>query len=159
ALLSGEIHEAELWGHVRGAYTGACEAHEGLIARAEGGTLFLDEINSLPLAVQAKLLRLLGEGEYRRVGDERDLRCDVRIIAATSISLPEAVRAGGFRMDLYQRLNCLPIRLPALRERREDIPLLIRHFVELHSSALGRPVPEVPPDVLGKLAAHDWPGN
>ena len=134
--LPGELVESELFGHARGAFTGAAVAKPGLFEDADGGTLFLDEIGDLPLAVQVKLNRALQEKEIRRVGDNSALRVDVRLIAATHRDLKAEVAAGRFREDLFYRLNVFPVALPALRDRREDIPLLAAHFLEKHAGAL-----------------------
>ena len=157
--LPADLIESELFGHARGAFTGAQTAKAGLFEEAEGGTLFLDEIGELPLPVQVKLNRVLQEREIRRVGDTRSVKTDVRMIAATHRDLKAEVSAGRFREDLFYRLNVLPIRLPALRERREDIPLLATHFLEKHAAMQRREVPGLQPDALRLLTGYPWPGN
>jgi two-component system response regulator HydG len=157
--LPSELVESELFGHARGAFTGAAAAKPGLFEEAQGGTLFLDEIGELPLAVQVKLNRALQEHEIRRVGENRPIQVDVRIIAATHRDLKAEVEAGRFREDLFYRLNVFPVRMPALRERREDIPLLAAHFLEKHAKALHRPLEGFEPDALRALAGYAWPGN
>ncbi len=154
-----ELVENELFGHERGAYTGATAAQHGLIQEAEGGTLFLDEIDCLPLLAQTKLLRFLQEREYRPLGSARARGADVRVIAAANVGLEEAVRSGRMRSDLYYRLNIVPLVLPPLRERREDIPLLAHHFLAQYAAEFDRPFTGLAPDALRKLVLHDWPGN
>ncbi|MFY3742887.1 sigma-54-dependent transcriptional regulator [Anaeromyxobacter sp. Red801] len=158
--IPAELLESELFGHVKGAFTDARRDKKGLAAEADGGTLFLDEVGELPLPLQVKLLRLLQEEEIRPVGDVRTRRVDVRMIAATARDLSRAVAEGQFREDLYWRLNVVAVRLPPLRERREDIPALAGHFL----SRLGRLRPELPalslsPEAHESLLAHRWPGN
>src|SRR5574343_2094179 len=159
AAIAAELIESELFGHVRGAYTGAQQSREGLFYYARGGTLFLDEISELPLAAQAKLLRALEERRIRPVGSEQEIAVDVRVIAATNRDLKTEVAAQRFRQDLYYRLQVLEVTLPPLRERPEDIALLVRHFVSLLSPNLG--VPPLPLDqrTLARMADYDWPGN
>jgi DNA-binding NtrC family response regulator len=157
--LPPELVESELFGHARGSFTGATGDKPGLFSEADGGTLFLDEIGELPLPVQVKLNRALQEKEIRRVGDNKAVRVDVRVIAATHRDLKEEARAGRFREDLFYRLHVFPIRLPPLRERREDIPLLAAHFLEKHARAFRRPVESVEPDALRALTGYPWPGN
>jgi two-component system response regulator GlrR len=154
-----ELVENELFGHERGAYTGALVAQAGLIQEAEGGTLFLDEIDCLPLMAQTKLLRFLQEREYRPLGSARARSVDVRVVAASNTDLEEAVRTGRMRRDLYYRLNVVPLVLPPLRERREDIPLLARHFLLKYAAEFGRQLTELAPDAMRKLVFYDWPGN
>src|SRR5438874_872951 len=151
--------ESELFGHERGAFTGAIARRIGRFELAHGGTLLLDEIGDLPLDLQPKLLRVLEEQEFERVGSAHTIRSDVRVIAATNRPLEELVEAGEFRADLYYRLNVFPIDLPALRERPEDIPLLVRHFVAHHARSLGRRIESIPPDMMERLVHHPWPGN
>jgi len=151
--------ESELFGHERGAFTGAIARRIGRFELAHGGTLLLDEIGDLPLDLQPKLLRVLEEQEFERVGSAHTIRSDVRVIAATNRPLEELVAAGEFRADLYYRLNVFPIDLPALRERPEDIPLLVRHFVAHHARSLGRRIDGISPDVMERLVRHPWPGN
>ena len=150
--------ESELFGHAKGAFTGAHAAKKGLTEEAVGGTLFLDEIGELPQAMQVKLLRLLQEEEIRRVGETRAVKVDIRIVAATARDLPTEVRAGRFREDLFYRLNVLPIQLPALRERREDIPILVEHFLERFAKQTGNRV-RLEPAALELLVGYRWPGN
>jgi two-component system response regulator HydG len=153
------LAEAELFGHEKGAFTGAEQAREGFFAEAEGGTLFLDEIGLLPPALQPKLLRVLQDGEYIPVGSRKPRRADVRIIAATNEDLAAQVKAGKFREDLWFRLRVVPVRLPPLRERREDIPLLIEHLVRKHAVRLARPPLQPDAAALRALLDHRWPGN
>ncbi|HSF43574.1 MAG TPA: sigma-54 dependent transcriptional regulator [Thermoanaerobaculia bacterium] len=154
-----DLVENELFGHSRAAYTGADSDRPGLVEEAAGGTLFLDEVDSLPAAAQVKLLRFLQEKEFRRLGSTHTRKSDARVIAATNADVERAVETGRLRRDLYYRLNVVPFDLPPLRERREDVPLLARHFLERYSRELGRPVPALSPGVLETLAAYDWPGN
>ncbi len=152
--------ESELFGHARGAFTGAHQAKPGRIALAQGGTLFLDEIGELPLPLQVKLLRVLQSREYSPVGDNRVLKADVRIVAATNINLENAVQAGAFREDLYYRLNVIHVTVPALRERADDVPLLVNHFLIKAKEKLGRPqVTGVSRAAAQLLAEYHWPGN
>jgi two-component system response regulator GlrR len=154
-----DLIEAELFGHAKGAYTSANFAREGLIAAAEGGTLFLDEIDSLAMSLQSKLLRFLQEKEYRPVGSTAVRHASVRVVAASNCDLARAVTAGRFRQDLYFRLNVLNIRLPPLRDRRDDIPELARHFLRRFAAELVRPVRDIAPAALQRLVTLDWPGN
>ncbi len=157
--IHGELIERELFGHMKGAYTGADSSQPGLVEEAEGGTLFLDEIDCLPLASQVKLLRLLQEKEYRPIGSAKSRRADVRVITATNIDLGRAMHEGKFRQDLYYRLNVVSLVLPPLRERREDIPVLARHFLDHHASELDRDAHEFTPEAMQRLLLYDWPGN
>ena len=158
--ISANLVESELFGHARGAFTGAMNARQGLVASAEGGTLFLDEVGELPLATQVKLLRLLQAHEYTPVGESRAIHSTARIVAATNRDLAAEVAAGRFREDLYYRLNVIHVKLPALRERREDIAILAQHFLTLASERSGRPdVVSFSADVLAQIVAYDWPGN
>ncbi len=159
AAFAENLLESELFGHERGAFTGASERKRGLLEMAAGGTLFLDEIGEMSLALQPKLLRVLQEKRFRRIGGSHEIACDVRIIAATNRDLVAMIAAGQFREDLYYRLNVITLKLPALRERREDIPLLALHFQTLYSRKLGRPVQGLASDTMALLQAHDWPGN
>ncbi len=159
AAMPASLIESELFGHERGAFTGATLKREGRFALADGGTLFLDEIGELPLEVQAKLLRVLQEGEFEPVGSSRTRRVGVRVVAATNRDLAALVNAGVFRADLYYRLNVFPIHLPALRSRREDIPLLVECFVARFASRLCRSFEPVSQPDLQLLQAHSWPGN
>jgi DNA-binding NtrC family response regulator len=149
--LVGTLMESELFGHVKGSFSGAAENKRGLVEMADGGTAFFDEIGDLPLDMQVKLLRLVQESEFRAVGGLTWRKVDLRIIAATHRDLKAEVSAGRFRLDLFYRLNVFPIRLPALRDRRDDIPLLIDHFLD--------PALVPPDDILQMLCAYDWPGN
>jgi Nif-specific regulatory protein len=159
----GALHEnlleSELFGHVKGAFTGAVENKTGRFEAAHGGTIFLDEINSTTPKLQVKLLRVLQEREFERVGESRTIRVDVRIIAATNASLEDLVATGEFREDLYYRLNVIPVALPPLRERRDDIPLLAQYFLRRYAEQHKCPVPELTPAVIEGLKSHDWPGN
>jgi two-component system response regulator HupR/HoxA len=159
AALSEGILESELFGHKRGSFTGAVADRRGLFEVADGGTLFLDEVSEMPLALQAKLLRVLQEGEIRPVGESRSRIVDVRVVAATNRRLDEEVKSGRFREDLYFRLRVLPIRLPSLRDRREDVPQLARYLVRRLSAQLGKPVGDPTPEMLAVLARHAFPGN
>jgi transcriptional regulator with GAF, ATPase, and Fis domain len=158
ALPSGVI-ESELFGHERGAFTGALSRKVGRFELANGGTLFLDEIGDLPLELQAKLLRVLQDGEFERVGGTQTLKVNVRMIAATNRNLERAVEQERFRADLYYRLNVFPIAIPPLRERLEDVPRLARHFVMMYASKMGKSIGRVSEPVLSKLMAYGWPGN
>lgn len=159
AAIAAELIESELFGHVKGAYTGAQQSREGLFYYARGGTLFLDEIGEMPLAAQAKLLRVLEERRIRPVGSEQEIPVDVRVIAASNRDLKAEVSAHRFRQDLYYRLQVLEVRLPSLRERPEDLPLLVEHFIGQLAPYLD--VPRLAPDsrTLARMAAYDWPGN
>jgi two-component system nitrogen regulation response regulator GlnG len=159
AAIPRELIESELFGHERGAFTGATSRSLGRFEQAQGGTLFLDEIGDMPLEAQTRLLRVLQEGEYTSVGGRTPIRADVRIVAATHRDLRQLVRQGLFREDLFYRLNVVPIRLPPLRERSEDIPALVRHFFALGSSAEGLPVKAIEPAAMERLKAYRWPGN
>ncbi|MGA9365355.1 MAG: sigma-54 dependent transcriptional regulator [Bacteroidota bacterium] len=154
-----ELMENELFGHERGAYTSAATSQIGLIQDADGGTLFLDEIDCLSLLAQVKLLRFLQEKEYRPLGSARILQADVRIIAATNINLERAVKEGKLRQDLYYRLNTIALRLPPLRERQQDIPLLVQHFIEKYSPESNPGAMSFSPDAVWKLLLYKWPGN
>jgi DNA-binding NtrC family response regulator len=154
-----ELFESEFFGHAKGAFTGAIRDRAGRFEAAAGGTLFLDEVGEIPLELQSKLLRVLQEKSYERVGEEKSRRADVRIVAATNRDLKKEVAAGRFREDLYYRLNVFPLRVAALRERKEDIPLLATHFVELLVRELGCPKPRLTRAGVETLQAYDWPGN
>jgi two-component system response regulator AtoC len=153
------LMESELFGHKKGAFTDASRDKKGLFEEASGGTLFLDEVGDLPLHLQVKLLRALQEQTIRRVGDEHDIAIDVRVISATLRDLEEEVAQGRFRDDLLYRLNVIGIHLPALRERPEDITVLIDHFITKHSKRLGMPEKKLPAEVLKILMEYSWPGN
>ncbi|MCW5809040.1 MAG: sigma-54-dependent Fis family transcriptional regulator, partial [Deltaproteobacteria bacterium] len=159
AAIPATLLESELFGHARGAFTDAVRDKLGLFEEASGGTLFLDEVGELPLALQAKLLRVLQESEIRRVGDNDTIRVDVRLVAATLRDLAEEVAAGRFREDLYYRLNVLPLKIPALRDRAEDIPQLARFFARRHAERHALGEVELPDDVAEVLAQQPWPGN
>jgi two-component system, NtrC family, response regulator AtoC len=156
-----DLIESELFGHAKGAFTNATSNKKGLFAEADGGTIFLDEIGELPYAVQVSLLRTLQESEIRRVGDTQTSKVDVRVVAATSRNLDAAVAAGSFRQDLFYRLNVVPLRLPPLRERLDDVPLLAKHFVEKLNAELRRSprIREISKEALEALSSHRWPGN
>lgn len=151
--------ESELFGHERGAFSGAQQARAGRFELAHGGTLFLDEIGEMPVALQVKLLRAIQERSFERVGGTRAVKVDVRIVAATNADLEAAVRAGRFRKDLYYRLHVIPMELPALRHRREDIPPLVSHFIRQLNIRKAARVQGVEPEAMGKLCAYEWPGN
>jgi DNA-binding NtrC family response regulator len=159
AAIPETLMESELFGHVKGAFTGAIASTLGLFSAASGGTLFLDEVTEVPPAVQVKLLRAIQEREIRRVGDTKDVRVDVRLIAASNRDVAKAVQEGVLREDLFYRLNVIPIHLVPLRERREDIPLLVAHFLKKMSAELGRTVRGVTPEALAILESYRWPGN
>jgi transcriptional regulator with GAF, ATPase, and Fis domain len=159
AALPPTLVESELFGHEKGAFTGAVSLRQGRFELADGGTIFLDEIGDLPLDMQGKLLRVLQEGEFERVGSSRTRRVDVRVIAATHRNLEQAVAEGSFRPDLFYRLSVFPIQVPPLRDRREDIPSLTWYFIHHHQRALGRRIAHVPTPIIAALQEHDWPGN
>jgi DNA-binding NtrC family response regulator len=154
-----EMFESEFFGHRKGAFTGASGDREGRFKLADGGTLLLDEVGAMPAAAQAKLLRVIQDGEFDRLGDEQPTRVDVRILVATNADLEAEVQQGRFRADLFFRLNVVRIDLPPLRERLEDIPELARHFAQEVAARLGRPAPELPPETLARMRAYHWPGN
>jgi DNA-binding NtrC family response regulator len=159
AALPETLVESELFGHEKGAFTGALTRRTGRFEQADGGTLFLDEIGELPLETQAKLLRVLQSGEFERVGGERTLKTDVRVIAASNRDLEQAAREGAFRSDLYHRLAIFPIHLPPLRERREDIPLLAAYLLTRKARRLGRKIDHLPAEIVDRLQSYEWPGN
>jgi formate hydrogenlyase transcriptional activator len=159
AALPAGVIESELFGHEKGAFTGALTRKAGRFELANGGTLFLDEVGDLPQELQAKLLRVLQEGEFERVGGSQTLKVDVRLVAATNCELERAVEEERFRADLYYRLNVFPITIPPLRKRQEDIPRLARHYAMVFSSKMGKPVGKLSVEMLGKLTAYSWPGN
>ena len=154
-----DMWESEFFGHRRGSFTGATADREGRFRLAHRGTLFMDEVGTMPQAAQAKILRVLQDGEFDRLGDERPTRVDVRVVAATNSDLPAEAAAGRFRQDLFYRLNVVRIDLPPLRDRPDDIPMLTERFVKQIAISLGRPAPEVPPEVMVDLTAYAWPGN
>ena len=159
AALPANLIESELFGHEKGAFTGADSRKRGRFDLAEGSTLFLDEIGEIPFELQAKLLRVLQEGEFERLGGTKTLKVDTRIVAATNRDLSQAVRDGEFRSDLYYRINTFPIEMPALRDRGDDIELLARHFIAVHGSRLGREVREISANMMHQLRNYSWPGN
>ena len=159
AAIPATLMESELFGHERGAFTGAVAQRIGRFELAQGGTIFLDEIGDLPLELQPKLLRVLQEREFERLGGTRTLKTDARLVAATNVNLAERAAAGEFRPDLFYRLNVFPVSVPPLRARREDIPLLIRHFIEKHAARMGKRIDGVAPATMQALVAHSWPGN
>jgi two-component system response regulator GlrR len=151
--------ESELFGHEKGSFTGANRSTRGLLSQAHEGTIFLDEIGDMPLSLQAKLLRVLQEREFYPVGSEKPVQVDVRIITATNKDLQAEVKEGNFREDLFYRLHVIPIHLPPLRERKEDIPHLANHFVKIISQHMKKEVKGITPQAMQKLMLHDWPGN
>lgn len=157
--LSASLLESELFGHMKGAFTSAVENRTGRFEAAHGGTIFLDEINSVSYQLQVKLLRVLQEHEFERVGDTKTIRVDCRVIAATNVDLMDEIEAGNFREDLYYRLNVVPIYLPALRERADDVPDLVRFFVKRYVEEHGIGATSVSNEALGFLSRYDWPGN
>jgi two-component system, NtrC family, nitrogen regulation response regulator GlnG len=159
AAIPSELLESELFGHEKGAFTGAESRRTGRFEQADGGTLFLDEIGDMSAALQTRLLRVLAEGEFYRVGGQVPVRVDVRVIAATNQDLARDVKKGRFREDLFHRLNVMRIRIPPLRERREDISLLLEHYLRKAADELGVPVKTLAPEVRDQLAVFDWPGN
>jgi two-component system nitrogen regulation response regulator NtrX len=159
AALPGELIESELFGHEKGAFTGALAQKHGKFELAHGGTIFLDEIADMSLMTQAKVLRVLEEQSFERVGGNQPLRIDVRVIAATNKNLEKEIAAGRFREDLYYRLNVIPFQVPPLRERREDIEILARWFVQEFCAESGERTRELTPECLAALEAHGWPGN
>lgn len=159
AAIPGELIESELFGHMKGSFTGAIADRAGKFEQADGGTLFLDEIGDMSLAAQAKVLRVLQDGEVTRIGGQKPRRVDVRVLAATNKTLEDEIAAGRFREDLYYRLNVVPVHVPALRERREDIPQLIVHFLQQFTTLDGAPPRGIEQSAAERLVAHDWPGN
>jgi DNA-binding NtrC family response regulator len=157
--MSETLLESELFGHEKGAFTGADQMKPGKFELAGGGTLFLDEVGNMSPATQSKLLRVLEERKYSRVGGIRVMTADVRIVAATNCDLEEGVRKGAFRQDLYFRLAVVPVDLPLLRDRREDVPALARHFLDRFAAGMGKGPREITPAALEALMARDWPGN
>jgi DNA-binding NtrC family response regulator len=159
AAIPRDLMESELFGYERGAFTGAVSSKPGRFELASGGTLFLDEIGSIPVEMQVKLLRALQESEFERVGGIKTIRVDVRLVAATNSDLKREIAAGAFREDLYYRLNVVPIRLPPLRERAEDIPLLVRHFIAKFNARLKKQIGGIEADAAAFLSSYPWPGN
>jgi two-component system nitrogen regulation response regulator NtrX len=159
AAIPAELIESELFGHMKGSFTGAVQDRAGKFEQADGGTLFLDEIGDMSLAAQAKVLRVLQEGEVTRIGGAKVRKVDVRVLAATNKRLEEEIAAGRFREDLYYRLNVVPMIVPPLRERREDIPMLVEHFLQRVAKDSGLPLRQVDDAAMQRLAALDWPGN
>lgn len=159
AAIPGTLLESELMGHERGAFTGALARRAGRFEAAEGGTIFLDEVGDMGLDLQPKLLRVLQEREFERLGGIRPIRCDVRVIAATNRDLFDMAHQGTFREDLFYRLSVFPVTTPPLRHRREDIPLLVRHFAQQFAAALGKRIDSIDPASLELLMQHAWPGN
>jgi formate hydrogenlyase transcriptional activator len=151
--------ESELFGHERGAFTGAVNSHVGRFALADRGTLFLDEIGDMPLELQPKLLRVLQEREFEAVGSTRTTRVDVRVVAATNRDLRQMVRDGEFREDLYYRLNIFPVSLPPLRERKADIPEFVRYFIEQFATSMDKMIDTIPEETMRAIVRHSWPGN
>jgi formate hydrogenlyase transcriptional activator len=159
AAIPLDLLESELFGHEKGAFTGAIAQKIGRFELADKGTLFLDEIGDIPPALQPKMLRVLQEQEFERLGSTRTHQVDVRLVAATNRDLTEMVNRGEFRSDLYYRLNVFPVLLPPLRERREDIPALVTHFVEMLGRRMGREIEHIPPETMAALISYRWPGN
>jgi transcriptional regulator with GAF, ATPase, and Fis domain len=159
AAIPLDLLESELFGHEKGAFTGAIAQRIGRFELADKGTLFLDEVGDIPLALQPKLLRVLQEQEFERLGSTRTHQGDVRLVAATNRDLTEMVNRGEFRSDLYYRLNVFPVMLPPLRERREDIPILVTHFVDIFCRRMGKQIKLIPPETMSALSSHWWPGN
>ena len=159
AAIPLDLLESELFGHEKGAFTGAIAQKIGRFELADKGTLFLDEVGDIPPALQPKLLRVLQEQEFERLGSTRTHQVDVRLVAATNRDLAEMVKRGEFRSDLYYRLNVFPVLLPPLRERREDIPALVTHFVEILGHRMGREIEHIPSETMAALSSYQWPGN
>ncbi len=159
AAIPFDLLESELFGHERGAFTGAIAQKMGRFELAHTGTLFLDEVGDIPLGLQPKLLRVLQEQEFERLGSGRTQRVDVRLVAATNRELPEMVERKEFRSDLYYRLNVFPILLPPLRQRREDIPILVTHFAQVFARRMGKRIEHIPAETMAAFRAHPWPGN
>jgi len=159
AAIPFDLLESELFGHEKGAFTGAIAQKIGRFELADKGTLFLDEVGDIPLALQPKLLRVLQEQEFERLGSGRTHQVDVRLVAATHRNLVEMVKRNEFRSDLYYRLNVFPVPLPPLRARREDIPALVAHFVEIYARRMGKQIEDIPPETMSTLVSYQWPGN
>lgn len=159
AAIPHDLIESELFGHEKGSFTGAFEQKKGKFELADSGTLFLDEIGDMSLQTQSKVLRVIETQEFQRVGGSKNLSVDVRIITATNKDIKEEAKKGNFREDLYFRLNVIPLLMPPLRERREDIPLLVKHFLELLAVEYGKPIKKISPDTIKELQSYEWPGN
>jgi len=159
AALPANLIESELFGHEKGAFTGAMERKIGRFELADGGTIFLDEIGEIPVELQSKLLRVLQEGEFERLGNPRTMKVNVRVIAATNRNLEQAIEKKEFREDLYYRINVFPIVCPPLRDRKEDIPLLVKHFCQKYEAKIGKKIHTIPAPVMDTLMAYNWPGN
>jgi len=159
AALAETLLESELFGHVKGAYTGATRDREGRFRMADGGTIFLDEVGNIAQPIQVKLLRVLQDSEFEPVGGDHSIRVDVRILAATNQDLAQLIEKGAFRRDLFYRINVVRVVLPPLRERRDDVPLLAQHFMEVFREKNGRNVQNLSPAAINKLQAYEWPGN
>jgi transcriptional regulator with GAF, ATPase, and Fis domain len=159
ATLPANLIESELFGHEKGAFTGAMDRKIGRFELADGGTIFLDELGELPIDLQAKLLRVLQEGEFERLGNAKTIKVNVRVIAATNRNLQMAIEKKEFREDLFYRLNVFPITCPPLRDRKEDIPLLVKHFLQKYEGKMGKKITTVPNQVMDALCIYDWPGN
>ncbi len=159
AAIPFDLLESELFGHERGAFTGAIAQKVGRFELADKGTLFLDEVGDIPPGLQPKLLRVLQEQEFERLGSTRTHQVDVRLVAATNRNLVDMVKRNEFRSDLYYRLNVFPLPLPALRERREDIPALVEHFVQVYAHRMGKQIEHIPPETMSALTSYQWPGN
>jgi formate hydrogenlyase transcriptional activator len=159
AAIPFDLLESELFGHERGAFTGAIAQKIGRFELADKGTLFLDEVGDIPPGLQPKLLRVLQEQEFERLGSTRTQQVNIRLVAATNRNLADMVKRGQFRSDLYYRLNVFPIPLPPLRERREDIPALVEHFVEIYSHRMNKQIEHIPPETMSALTSYQWPGN
>jgi formate hydrogenlyase transcriptional activator len=159
AAIPFDLLESEFFGHEKGAFTGAIAQKIGRFEMADKGTLFLDEVGDIPLALQSKLLRVLQEQEFERLGSTRTHQVDVRLLAATNRDLADMVKRGEFRSDLYYRLNVFPITLPPLRARREDIPDLVQHFVEIYGRRMGKQIERVPAETMSAFTSYEWPGN
>jgi two-component system, NtrC family, nitrogen regulation response regulator NtrX len=159
AAFNENLLESELFGHEKGAYTGADRKRIGRFEQAHGGTLFLDEIADMPLTTQGKILRVLTDQSYTRVGGQRPVKVDVRVLSATSRNLQDEIAAGRFREDLFYRLNVVPVKLPSLRERREDVPELVSHFFARFAAERRALAPRISEEAIAALQAHDWPGN
>jgi formate hydrogenlyase transcriptional activator len=159
AAIPFDLLESELFGHEKGAFTGAIAQKIGRFELADKGTLFLDEVGDIPLALQPKLLRVLQEQEFERLGSGRTHQVDVRLVAATHRNLVDMVKRNEFRSDLYYRLNVFPVPLPPLRARREDIPALVAHFVEIYARRMGKQIENIPPETMSTLVSYQWPGN